>query len=233
MSVRRLLPPVLAMGAFAWALTALTPGPDELVTALTAPQRTADAAGPDALVLTAAGVLAWSVWAWGALGLTLTAASALPGVLGTMARLGTQVVLPAGARRGAGLLLGLGLGVAGPVTGIGVSVAVAPAASAAPAGDVPDWPAAVAPSATPTRTSMPDWPVDPPAPPDQGSHVVVRGDCLWDIVRTRLHEQTGHPPSDGQTARAVHAWWTANAGVIGADPDLLLPGQVLRAPTAP
>jgi hypothetical protein len=28
----------------------------------------------------------------------------------------------------------------------------------------------------------------------------------------------------------VHAWWVANAGVIGPDPDLLLPGQVLRPP---
>jgi hypothetical protein len=29
----------------------------------------------------------------------------------------------------------------------------------------------------------------------------------------------------------VDAWWSANADVIGPDPDLLLPGQVLQPPT--
>jgi nucleoid-associated protein YgaU len=33
-------------------------------------------------------------------------------------------------------------------------------------------------------------------------------------------------------AAAVDAWWHANAAVIGPDPDLLLPGQVLRPPPA-
>src|SRR4051795_13565414 len=46
-----------------------------------------------------AGLLAWVVWAWGVLGLALTAASALPGMVGGAARLATHVVLPAGAPR--------------------------------------------------------------------------------------------------------------------------------------
>ena len=37
-------------------------------------------------------------------------------------------------------------------------------------------------------------------------------------------------PFFAEIARAVHAWWTANADVIGPDPDQLLPGQVLRPP---
>jgi hypothetical protein len=31
-------------------------------------------------------------------------------------------------------------------------------------------------------------------------------------------------------AAAVQAWWRTNAAVIGPDPDLLLPGQVLQPP---
>ena len=236
MSARRLLLTVLAMGGIAWALAALTPGHDQLVRALTAPQRTVDSAGPDALVLATAGLLAWAVWAWGALGLALTAASAVPGLLGTAARLGAQVVLPAGARRSAGLLLGLGLGVAGPVAGVTVTVVTAPVAVAAPApsGGVPDWPGPVAstPSGVATPSPVPDWPADRSPLAEPGSHVVVRGDCLWRIAEARLLDRTGRPPTAGETARAVQAWWTANADVIGPDPDLLLPGQVLRAPEA-
>ncbi|OMQ14114.1 hypothetical protein A7K94_0218960 [Modestobacter sp. VKM Ac-2676] len=36
------------------------------------------------------------------------------------------------------------------------------------------------------------------------------------------------PPA--ATAAAVADWWQTNADVIGPDPDLLLPGQVLQAP---
>ena len=96
---------------------------------LAAAQRTADTAGPDVLVTSAAGLLAWAVWAWGALGLALTAASALPGMLGGAARLALHVVLPAGARRSAALALGLGLGVAGPLLGTAALLTPTPAAA--------------------------------------------------------------------------------------------------------
>ncbi|TQN41556.1 hypothetical protein FHU33_0925 [Blastococcus colisei] len=230
MSVRRLALTAAAMALIATALAGLTPGVDEMTGTLAAPQRTVDTAGPDALVIAAAGLLAWAVWAWGVLGLGLTAASVLPGLLGTAARLATQVLLPAGARRSAGLLLGLGLGVAAPIAGVAVTVTAPAAAAAAPAVGVPDWPAAAVPAAAPAPTSVPDWPAEQPAAPERGSHVVVRGDCLWHIAEARLLERAGMPPTDGETARAVHAWWAANADVIGPDPDRLLPGQVLRPP---
>src|SRR3954454_12042575 len=67
------------------------------------PQGTADTAGADSLVIAAAGLLAWVVWAWGVLGLALTAVSDLPGMVGGAARLATHVVLPAGARPPPGL----------------------------------------------------------------------------------------------------------------------------------
>src|SRR5829696_5519140 len=109
MSVRRLVLTAAAMGLIAALLAAMTPSVGDITTTLAAPQRTADTSGPDALVIATAALLAWVVWAWGSLGLALTAASALPGVLGTIARLTTQVVLPAGARRSAAVLLGVGL----------------------------------------------------------------------------------------------------------------------------
>jgi hypothetical protein len=62
-----------------------------------------------------------------------------------------------------------------------------------------------------------------------GSVRVVRGDTLWALAAAGL-------PGDAPLAvvderwRAIHA---ANRDVIGADPDLILPGQQLRLPPAP
>jgi nucleoid-associated protein YgaU len=227
MSLRRLALTAACMGLVAAALAALTPGVADTAGALVSPQRTADTAGPDSLVIAAAGLLAWAVWAWGVLGLALTAASAVPGMVGSAARLATHVVLPAGARRSAALLLGLGLGVAAPLAGVAATVLATPAVAAVPAAGVPDWPAAA-----PVNDPVPGWPGASPAPLDEGSYVVVRGDCLWHIAASHLLARSGVPPTDGEIARAVHDWWTSNADVIGPDPDRLLPGQVLRPPGA-
>lgn len=60
--------------------------------------------------------------------------------------------------------------------------------------------------------------------------VTVRpGDTLWQLAADAL-------PADATTADiavACHAWYSANRPIIGDDPDLLLPGQVLTAPTTP
>lgn len=240
MSIRRLLATTTVMALTAGGLAALTPGIGAMAETLTAAQRTADTAGADALVLSAAGVAAWVVWSWGALGLALTAVSALPGTLGGVARVALYIALPAGARRSAALALGLGLGVAGPLLAPGaLSASMSTAAAAgwvpptagAQAGDrsaspgaplVPDWPAP-----SPRAVPAPDW---PPAAPTAETRLVVRGDCLWHIASERLvavHQRTA---TDGEVAAATAAWWRANADVIGPDPDLLLPGQVLYPP---
>jgi hypothetical protein len=239
MSTRRLVATTAAMALIAGALALLTPGISSMAATLAAPQRTVDTAGPDALVISAAGLLAWVVWAWGALGLTLTAASALPGMFGGAAGVVLHVVLPAGARRSAALALGLGLGVAGPLLGTAALMAPTPAAAAddwtpQPTAGVPDWPA------VPTVLPTPDWPTTtgpqnpapdwPAATATADTHVVVRGDCLWHIASDRLLAQHGRMPTDGEVAAASQAWWQANAEVIGPDPDLLLPGQVLSPP---
>ncbi|MGY1721932.1 hypothetical protein [Blastococcus sp. SYSU DS0533] len=242
MSVRRLLATSLGMAGVAAVLVQLTPTPAASLAALAVAQRTADAAGPDVVVVHLVGLLAWTVWGWGALGLALTACSALPGAVGALATGALRGVLPSGARRAAALLLGLGLGIAPPLAG--AVVAGLPAATAAAADEaraapptpvppaVPDWPAA---AAAPARdgaadpVAVPDW---PPAPAD-GEHVVLRGECLWRIAEDHLARTRGRAPSDAEVATAVTAWWQANAEVIGPDPDLLLPGQVLRPPALP
>ena len=233
MSIRRLLATVAVMAAIAVVLMALTPPPATMARALIAPQRTADVQGSDALISSATGVLAWAVWAWGALGLALTAASALPGAVGAVARAALRVALPAGARRGTALVLGIGLGFTAPLAGplLPGSTAVASAADST-AGGAPDWPTQ-SPEASPDAVPVPDWPAGPgtaagAAP--AGDRIVVRGDCLWHIAADSLLGQLGRLPSDAEVAVAVAAWWRANADVIGPDPDLLIPGQRLRAP---
>jgi nucleoid-associated protein YgaU len=115
--------------------------------------------------------------------------------------------------------------VTAPLAGAAVTVLATPAVAAVPAAVVPDWPAL-----TPVNGPVPDWPGTSPTLPAEDSHVVVRDDCLWHIAASHLLVRSGEPPTDGEIARAVHAWWTANADVIGPDPDHLLPGQVLRPP---
>ena len=232
MSIRRLVATAAAMAGIAVVLAALTPALPTMTGAVTAAQRTVDTQGPDVLIASAAGLLAWSVWVWGALGLALTAGSALPGIAGGVARVALHVVVPASARRSAALLLGIGLGISAPVAGAALPGLAPPASAAVQV--VPDWPIP-----SPEVTQLPDWPGATPAAaptadvPDPGARVVVHGDCLWHIAADSLLGQLGRLPSDGEVAAAVDAWWHANADVIGPDPGLLLPGQVLRAPGPP
>jgi len=60
-----------------------------------------------------------------------------------------------------------------------------------------------------------------------GEDVVVHdGDTLWSIVSTVL----GPYATDVEVALAWPQWYRANRDVIGADPNYILPGQVLHAP---
>jgi nucleoid-associated protein YgaU len=233
MSLLRLAVTSGAMAAVAVLLRWLTPDLGWVRIGGLDLQATVDTAGPEALLLAAVAVLAWAAWGWGVLGLALTALSALPGLTGRLARAAAGRLLPAGARRAAALALGVGLAAAGPLAPLPGPLAVPAIALAGDAGPAPEWPDPDA-SAAP----VPEWP-DPdasarPVPErpgaDDGEHVVVRGDCLWRIAAADLLRRTGTEPSDAAVASAVSAWWTANAAVIGPDPDLLLPGQVLRPP---
>jgi nucleoid-associated protein YgaU len=235
MSLTRWAGTTAVMCSAAALLRVLTPPLEQLRAAVTDPQGLVDGAGPDALLVVMAAGGAWLCWGWGALGLVLTGLTAVPGGVGRGAGLALRAVLPAGARRLAAVAVGLGLATTGPVVPAPpAAVTVHPAAVTAPAlgspdrwaaddaGVPPDWPGAPAPVPTPAPGSA-----DGPA----AGHVVLRGDCLWDIAAGWLTRgQPGAAISDADTVAAVHAWWQANAQVIGPDPDLLLPGQVLRAP---
>jgi hypothetical protein len=217
-TIRRLALTAGAMAAAAAGLRALTAPWQSALTTLTS-ATTVATSDPERVVLAAVGLLAWVVWTWGALGLVLTAGSAAPGLVGALARGLARLVLPASVRTASGLALGIGL------------VVAAPAALAAPAAvpsavAVPDWPAGEPGPATP---APPDWPPGAATPTPTG-HVVAPGDCLWRIVEQRL-AASGNPPTDAAVAHGVDRWWSANADVIGPDPDLIRPGQVLLPPT--
>jgi hypothetical protein len=221
MSTRRLAATALGVALVGAVLAHLVPGATVLREAFAHPQHVADTAGPDTLVLAWAGALAWAVWGWGVIGLLLTAATAAPGLLGRLAGTLLRGVLPAGARRTAAVALGIGLGVG--LTTPAFATATESVAAAAPdwpsAESAPDWPDAV------PAEPAPDWPT-----PADGDHVVLRGDCLWDIAAADLTNAAGSSPTAATIADAVAAWWTTNRSVIGPDPDLLLPGQVLHPP---
>ena len=55
---------------------------------------------------------------------------------------------------------------------------------------------------------------------------VVPGDSLWAIAARHLPAGS----TDAEVADAWPAWYAANAATIGADPDLILPGQHLHVP---
>ncbi len=69
-------------------------------------------------------------------------------------------------------------------------------------------------------------PVRPAAAREVAEVVVRRGDTLWSIAARQL----GPDASEAEIAAAWPRWFSANRHVVGSDPDLLLPGQVLRAP---
>ncbi|CCQ45543.1 putative uncharacterized protein [Pseudarthrobacter siccitolerans] len=57
---------------------------------------------------------------------------------------------------------------------------------------------------------------------------VLAGDTLWDIAAFAL----GPEATDVDVALAWPRWYEANRSVIGQNPDVLLPGQILQPPSA-
>jgi hypothetical protein len=92
------------------------------------------------------------------------------------------------------------------------------------------------PHATPRPHRTPSGSVDrqpqpamPPATSTDGDVVVADGDSLWSIAARHL----GPGASVAATAIAWHQWYAANRQVVGDDPDLIHPGQLLRPPAQP
>ncbi|HET7140569.1 MAG TPA: LysM peptidoglycan-binding domain-containing protein [Arthrobacter sp.] len=97
-------------------------------------------------------------------------------------------------------------------------------------------------SHVPAAAVRPDWRPGPPVAdpglmaaqpvraaqsPPPGEVTVLAGDTLWDIASRHL----GPAASDVDVALHWPRWYEANKARIGENPDVLLPGQVLKAPS--
>ncbi len=214
--------PALAAGlarcALAAARACLVPGPARPADPLTATVA--------ALALLLLG------WLWA--GAVATALATRPGRLGARAAALSARIAPRLLRGLVCGALGAGLALAPPAT---ASPAPAGYATALLAGErAPD------PTLAPDPAPAPDWvpraPARRPQPDpallvrrpgsdDEPAEVVVRrGDTLWEIAARHL----GAGSSTAEVARAWPRWYAANRAVIGADPDLIRPGQRLRVP---
>src|SRR3712207_9042707 len=94
MAIRGLFGTATGVGRAAAGLRAVPPGLGTVGDGGLDLERVVDTAGAETVLLAGVAALAWVVWLWGALGLTLTALSALPGVAGTIARTLTRCLLP-------------------------------------------------------------------------------------------------------------------------------------------
>ncbi len=82
-----------------------------------------------------------------------------------------------------------------------------------------------APRADP-RPTVPPRPAPAPRPDRATAVRVAPGDSLWRIAEAQLLAG-GEPTGDAAVAARWQEIYAANAGRIGPDPDLVLPGQVL------
>ena len=60
-------------------------------------------------------------------------------------------------------------------------------------------------------------------------HTVVKGDSLWKIARGVLSSE-GSNPSGSEISGLWHSIYDMNLALIGEDPNLIHPGQVLQLP---
>lgn len=119
-------------------------------------------------------------------------------------------------------------------TSTGRSAVTLSATTGRPVGDGVPQPGWTPTPPTPGQGSAPTLPpgdiaMVSTAPTDQEARsvVVTRGDTLWAIAARHLGPQA----TDQDVAAHWPRWYAANRAVIGDDPDLILPGQVLTAPT--
>lgn len=189
----------------------------------------------DDVVGLAAALACWTLLGWVALVLALTALGSIPGALGRLGAEAATRLTPVAMSKAARLALGLTV-VAGPAT-VALPVNAAPIATRV---TTLDGPAANAEALSFPDVGRPGWieAADTtevntePAPAQRAVATVVveAGDCLWTIAAEALAATIGSEPSDAAVADEWPRWYALNRAAIGADPDLLLPGMLLRAP---
>jgi nucleoid-associated protein YgaU len=218
---RRCLVPAATVGALVGCARLLTWGVSGPYAAIRSGTATFDE-----LIGLLAAFLAWVVLAWVGLVFTVTALTGLPGALGRAASRLAARVTPVAARHAARLAVGLAVAsgpfaAALPTAAWSAPVELLPAVRAADGTAAPALPAIGRPGPA-TAAVIATGPTD-------AQVIVARGDCLWDIAARALGPDAGNADIAAEWPR----WYEANRGVIGADPDLIQPGMVLRPPAEP
>ena len=99
---------------------------------------------------------------------------------------------------------------------------------ATPPSDIdPGWQPA-SPVAGPGLLAAPAARAAEEAKTEADSVAVLAGDTLWDIAAQAM----GPGASDVEIALQWPRWYEANRAIIGQNPDVLLPGQILQPPSA-
>jgi LysM repeat protein len=221
----RTVPGLATIGLAGYVLVRLTPS-----TLASAQQ----AQSADALVTAACAVTGLALLAWLACASVICVIAVLPGWVGHAAgRLAARTV-PAAIRGCVRVSLGLGTSVVvgtssvvtlaalSPASALAAtSVSVSVSASAATSTPIPR-PANVWPSLD--RAPLPSHPVRPDL--RAAGYDVRAGDTLWGIAARTL----GPDATPAEVADTWPRWWERNRAVIGANPDLIQPGQHLDAP---
>jgi resuscitation-promoting factor RpfA len=238
MNLRRCLATSAVVLADLTALLTLAPEPAALARELTSPHAWLAEVGADSAASTLAGAALWCVAVWLGLGLGAALAIQLPGCVGRTADAAARVLLPRALYRVVAGALGFGILLApvaasargGPVAQTGAGPAATSVSPTTPPTPPPTLPAPTWPGEPPTSGPAPAAPTvhdgaKPTGRPADG--VIVRpGDSLWRIAAVHLGERA----SAAGIAAAWPQWYAANRTVIGADPNLIEPGQHLQAP---
>jgi LysM repeat protein len=194
--------------------------------------RLADRHTVDTLVALAAGVIGVGVGAWLTGSLLLATSCLAARLMGRSWRRGERAVqrwAPRAVRRAlvSAMAAGMGLGLGGVAQAATVDPATVDLGWTVTTARTPDTgatsPTHAVSAANEVRGAGPAVPKTSVAGDD---HVVGPGDTLWSIAAEHLA-----PDADDVTiAREWPAWYAANVGTIGSDPNLLRPGQVLHPP---
>ncbi|HSF26645.1 MAG TPA: hypothetical protein VLC50_03915, partial [Actinomycetes bacterium] len=172
---------------------------------------------------------AWALLSWLAMGVAVCALASSPRALGGVLVRAAEVLTPALLRRLVGALVG-GAVLVGPVFGAQAATASQDLGAARAA--VPMSVAAGPGHAGPGAGAPAPVVFDRPEAVRPVSVVVRPGDALWTIAARAL-AASGVDPSPAEIAAEWPRWHAANRQVIGDDPDLLRPGQVLAPPAPP
>jgi LysM domain len=229
------------------AVRLFSPSWAALVRGVPAPHRWAARVGADRMVLVLAAAALWLAAVWFGIGLLAALCRALPGAAGRAADVLAHRTLPAALYRLCASAVGVSVVVA-PIT-VGTAAIAAerpPGVSEVTAvphppppvwptdGPLPPpaWPQGTNATATPPATPPPQVRTVPPATqgsnssPARGEVTVRPGDSLWLIAARRL----GAGATPRQIDAAWREWYATNRALIGADPNVIHPGQVLVDP---